>query len=481
MSEKIFYKQYTLKVSINILNLVYGVVANRLDEYVGCTQQIAIADFERGTSRGVFVRDYIYGCGDIIAEKIIRGKLPLKKIVEDFDECNGKLQEAAMQIRNYDLKSAKNPALVGLYSKFCAKYSDAYIPASIPFASDFSLEKFASEELQREFGFVKSVELLTALSIPTGPSWENRHMLEMLEFAKGAEKMGVKNFRELKLGKLWKEFQRHMNKWDWLAYDYENGAMGEEEFGKRFEEALKNPEKEIEKIRKNASENEKKRNAALKEVGHKKGGRLGALLGELAYFKEYRKGLMSKALCLMEPLYVEIARRIGVELKFARYLVPEELEEALENPAKWSGILKERWEYSVYIQEGEKHKILVGDEAKKYMHSLKMEKPTAELKGTIACMGKVTGRVKILFKPSDMAKMQQGDIIVSAMTTPDLIPAIKKAAAIVTDTGGMTCHAAIVSREFNIPCIIGTQHATAILKDGDLVEVDATKGIIRKL
>jgi pyruvate, water dikinase len=62
------------------------------------------------------------------------------------------------------------------------------------------------------------------------------------------------------------------------------------------------------------------------------------------------------------------------------------------------------------------------------------------------------------------------------MTTPDYLPAMYKAGAIVTDEGGVTCHAAIVSREFDIPCIVGTQNATSILKDGDQVTVDAMNG-----
>lgn len=67
------------------------------------------------------------------------------------------------------------------------------------------------------------------------------------------------------------------------------------------------------------------------------------------------------------------------------------------------------------------------------------------------------------------------------MTRPELMPAVKKAKAIITDEGGLTCHAAIVSRELGVPCIIGTKIATKILKDGNLVEVDANKGIIRKI
>jgi pyruvate,water dikinase len=77
--------------------------------------------------------------------------------------------------------------------------------------------------------------------------------------------------------------------------------------------------------------------------------------------------------------------------------------------------------------------------------------------------------------------MKKGDILVTSMTTPDYVPAMEKALAFVTDEGGLSCHAAIVAREMKKPCIIGTKIATKVLKDNDLVEVDANKGIIKKL
>lgn len=77
--------------------------------------------------------------------------------------------------------------------------------------------------------------------------------------------------------------------------------------------------------------------------------------------------------------------------------------------------------------------------------------------------------------------MKKGDILIAHMTNPDLVTGMKIAGAIVTETGGITCHASIVSRELGKPCIIGTKIATRIFKDGDLVEVDANKGIVKKL
>lgn len=101
------------------------------------------------------------------------------------------------------------------------------------------------------------------------------------------------------------------------------------------------------------------------------------------------------------------------------------------------------------------------------------------IKGTIAMTGKVTGRVKLVFEIPQLENVKQGDILVTSMTVPDFLPAMKRAAAFVTDEGGITCHAAIVAREMKKPCIIGTKYATKILKDNDLVEVDANTGIVK--
>jgi phosphoenolpyruvate synthase/pyruvate phosphate dikinase len=104
-----------------------------------------------------------------------------------------------------------------------------------------------------------------------------------------------------------------------------------------------------------------------------------------------------------------------------------------------------------------------------------------EIKGIVAYPGKVKGKTKIIILKKDQIKFKKKDILVASQTLPDLIFIMKKASAIVTDEGGLTCHAAIVSRELKIPCIIGTKIATKVFKDNDLVEVDANKGIVRKI
>lgn len=104
-----------------------------------------------------------------------------------------------------------------------------------------------------------------------------------------------------------------------------------------------------------------------------------------------------------------------------------------------------------------------------------------ELKGNTSYKGFVRGIAKIINKPGEMYKFQDGDIIVSVNTTPSLMPVLVKARGIVTDEGGLTCHASILCREIRIPCIVGTKYATKVLKDGDVIEVDAEKGVVRRL
>ena len=74
---------------------------------------------------------------------------------------------------------------------------------------------------------------------------------------------------------------------------------------------------------------------------------------------------------------------------------------------------------------------------------------------------------------------KEEEVLITGMTRPDFVPLMRKAAAIITDEGGLTCHAAIIARELGIPCVVGTRIATAVLKDGNLVEVDGTKGLIK--
>ena len=146
--------------------------------------------------------------------------------------------------------------------------------------------------------------------------------------------------------------------------------------------------------------------------------------------------------------------------------------------------LDERYTWSgLYFDESGRY-ILNSTEAL-YIENKLFEKENNVLKkevsGKMASPGKVRGICRVIPHPNRILEFNDGDIIITGMTRPNFVPLMKRAGAIVTDAGGILCHAAIVSRELKKPCIIGTQIATKIFKDGDIVEVDADKGIVRKI
>ena len=149
--------------------------------------------------------------------------------------------------------------------------------------------------------------------------------------------------------------------------------------------------------------------------------------------------------------------------------------------------------YVIYVNRNLKQILYTGESALKLWEVFASNKETKKnvLKGVAAHSTgrKVKGIARIIHRdfsnPEALRKtlgnIQKGDILVSATTDPDFTAGLKKAGAIVTDVGGMLSHAAISARELNIPCIIGTEVASKVLKDGDLVEVDADRGVVRIL
>jgi phosphohistidine swiveling domain-containing protein len=209
---------------------------------------------------------------------------------------------------------------------------------------------------------------------------------------------------------------------------------------------------------------------------------------EYAYLRTYRIDAVLEGDYLVRQLFQEIGRRSGLQYEDIIYLTVPEIIGLLDKQEMDEKVLRdkirERKEAFVIFLINDQIFIVEGKEAKKFKEEIKEEAEITEiLKGMVAQRGKVIGRVVKVLRKDDIWKVREGDVIVSPMTTPDMIIGLVKASAIVTDEGGVACHAAIISREFDIPCIIGTKVATKILKDGDLVEVNAldVEGEVKKL
>lgn len=205
--------------------------------------------------------------------------------------------------------------------------------------------------------------------------------------------------------------------------------------------------------------------------------------GAFMVTKIYRRYAQLLAVHHMSAVLKEIARRKYITEMQVRFATLKDIEKMLLHDEYDEAELLARTKKCVYYAEKDREKVFVGAEADAFDEELEIEidEDVDELSGETGCIGYGKGMVKIIIRAEDMEKMNHGDVLVSIATDPDIVSAMKKASAIVTEQGGVTSHAAIVARELGIPCVIGTKIATKVLKDGDIVEVDAMKGIVKKL
>lgn len=160
-----------------------------------------------------------------------------------------------------------------------------------------------------------------------------------------------------------------------------------------------------------------------------------------------------------------------------------EFEQYLKNGKKLPSkkLLQERYDAAAFIFTETDMQIVAGKAVKKIEKIIKRVESEEIVKGNTAYPGKVKGKVILVMDAKKIKNFPEGSILVAGMTRPEYLPLMKKAAAFVTDGGGILCHAAIVARELKKPCVIGTEVATNVFKNGDLIEVDADNGVVKKL
>lgn len=207
----------------------------------------------------------------------------------------------------------------------------------------------------------------------------------------------------------------------------------------------------------------------------------------IVFFKDWRDDLRRKFAYSWSFLFQRISEEFKVNFNDLGYLTLDEIESSLKEGLFKLEVIERRKEHGCIItSDGVKLKVKVidGELPGKYfevINSLNKEIRDNTLKGISAQIGIAKGPVRIVRSYHDIKKVCEGDIIVANTTHPDYLPAMKKAAAFVTNEGGSICHAAIVARELKKPCIVGTKNATKILNENDIIEVNADKGIVRVL
>lgn len=209
------------------------------------------------------------------------------------------------------------------------------------------------------------------------------------------------------------------------------------------------------------------------------------LFNVLTFWRERRKQVNLMGIHILFDILKSLEYKTKIPLKYLSYLMYDEVDKLLNGTITLKTLeLRYKEGFLVHINK-ESFTLISGNEALSIKNALDKQINQSQLKkiiyGTVASQGYAKGIAKIIMNVDDFDKLQPGEILITSMTRPEFVPLMKKASGIVTNEGGITCHAAIVSRELKKPCIICTKNATQIIKDGDLIEVRAHHGSVRIL
>jgi phosphoenolpyruvate synthase/pyruvate phosphate dikinase len=281
-----------------------------------------------------------------------------------------------------------------------------------------------------------------------------------------------------KFPKFREAFDKYLKKFDFMNMEYYAGQpLLPEELFERIKSVTKDAEGRLSHIKQEQKNKEKEFNQASKKL--KLTPELISLInsaGTIHYLRQHRADALFKAGRDVLDLFKTIAQRLDINYDQLVYLAHDEISTSILKGKLIvdKQTIKARQDRYAILWIDLERSIVTGDAVERELAMLTTEKvKVKELQGNVAFRGAYRGRVAIVTNHNEIYKVQPGDVLVSPMTDPYFVPAMVKAGAIVTDEGGILSHAAIVSRELGIPCIVGTGVATSTLKDGMIVDVDA--------
>ncbi len=215
-----------------------------------------------------------------------------------------------------------------------------------------------------------------------------------------------------------------------------------------------------------------------------------SMLQEYISLRTYRRIALTKAHYLVQPLLDQVAEHLSLSMSQVYLLSFDEMIKGLKAVVSQKDLVgladKRKNGWALLSLDGTPlefdgpEEVIAAIERYKIIDN-SSRKTENSISGRTASKGVVKGTVRIVLDAKDLDKVKEGDVLVTRMTTPEFVPAMNRATGIITDEGGATCHAAIISRELGIPCIVGTKDATVKLKDGAIVELNANSGVAKLL
>jgi len=480
------------RVNFTVLNSNYNLVCYAPNEFVrNIPKKDGVQLFkewylvhEKGSTSGYIPIQVLSDVANWIKYKIISDPEWADNLHKETEKDNWDYFNYAKSIVGLDFSSLTNQDLAKLYEKLKAYQLPSHVRAiATTWFLDSDGEVFSNylkERLQNQLQTlgisdpIKLIEYFTILTSPTKTNFAQEEQLDFLRLLKNPSEENIK---------------KHYEKWCWTPYGYIGPAYDLNHYVIEVQNNLSISDVVDDLIAEETIRHEKlkiEQDKLIKEIQLPKDlQHYFAIAREIIWLKDFRKYTIWYGHYVLDKITKEIAKRLQISHRQANYFFTEEIEDALLKGIYNEQVLNERFNYSVIWADENETKIYYGDEARKIIKNLDLENIETGFdngfKGTCAFPGKALGKVKIVNSVEEINKVEQGDIMLSITTYPALLPAMKKASAIVTEDGGITCHTAIVAREMKIPCVVGAKKVTQILSDGDIVEVDATIGMITKV
>lgn len=431
-----------------------------------------------------------------------------KKIYNLIQQCEDvfiKFEKFLTRLDFIDLNSLSQEDLINEFMEFNKMLSEFWSISLVVEPYSPFLDKFYFPQFEKLINDSKRAkEAFALLTLPADMSFIARERISLLNIiikflqnSKERNKMfgteetdylGDIKFRN---GPFFTALQEHQQKYYWIQNNYcQKNYLTIRDFLRFIKEAMHETnisklKEESEKLR-DQEKLIKKQEQLIDELGLKD-----QTIRELKHLqnvtriKDERKKVVLMMLHYFFNFLDEFARRANIDPKIVGYAGTEEIPRIIKNNFSMS-VLNQRREQSFWIsQTGNRRTIFVGNDAVILRNELIKEETNEEndIHGNVACRGEesvITGKVKVILDPKNQT-MEKDEILVTSMTRPEFVPLMRKSKAVITDEGGITCHAAIVSREMNKPCIIGTGKATRVFKTGDEIELRMNHGIIKIL
>lgn len=281
-------------------------------------------------------------------------------------------------------------------------------------------------------------------------------------------------FNHLNLNKGEENLGNVSNKFYWLIHDYLGDIIDVEYIKKQIKANKKKSLNEFKKELKEVSVRIREIAKAKKQLPKDLVNKVNIIQEMLHLYSERKKAVISRVSIYIRKIIQYRFPKIKIsEIHKIYQLRPREVIQLLKGEELVD--LEERSKAWVYQIENNQ----ISNSDKKFVNLVIPSTKTRTLKGIVASSGKAKGEANLILNISHIQKFREGNILVAPFTNVNYLLIMKKAKAILTETGGLTSHAAIVSRELRKPCIVGIKDLLSVLKDGDLIEVDANKGLVK--